>query len=123
MARVLIIDDDPDFCRMMETLLTNAGHDVTLGPHSIIAAEDAISGNYDVITLDVRMPDLDGADLSQLFHEVSLETPVIVLSGHLTDEVTADLERAGISRIMRKPFKNADLLAAIEEAAGATAAG
>jgi DNA-binding NtrC family response regulator len=115
MARVLIIDDDVDFCSMMETVLRSAGHDPAVSSHPIIGAEEAMSGEYDVITLDMRVPDLDGADLTQLFSDLNLKTPVIVLSGHLTGEIRADLRKAGITRILQKPFKSAELLEIISE--------
>ena len=121
MAKVLIIDDDTDFCSMMEDLLANAGHEGVASTHPIIAAEDAMSGQYDVITLDVRMPDMDGAQISELFRDLQVKTPVIVISGHLTHDITNALQEAGITRIMQKPFRSAELLAAIEEATASPA--
>lgn len=116
MARVLIIDDDVDFCSMMEDLLRTAGHEPFVSPHSIIGTEEALSGEYDVVTLDLRMPDLDGSEISELFDELGLEIPVIVISGHLTSEIRESLRKAGITRVLQKPFKTADLMSAIDSA-------
>ena len=114
--RILVIDDNKDFCEMMEELLSNEGYEVQVIPSPILGAGDALSGEFDLITLDLQMPEFQGTELAQLFQEMTLETPVLVISGYLNDSILKQLADAGIKHTLGKPFKSVDLVRAIESA-------
>ena len=60
--RILVIDDEQDFCRMMVEMLTGEGYNVDSAAHPILAAEQALSGDYDLITLDLNLEEFNGID-------------------------------------------------------------
>ena len=51
--RILVIDDEQDFCRMMVEMLSGEGYHVDSVVHPIVAVEQVLSGDYDLITLDL----------------------------------------------------------------------
>ncbi|HAA76580.1 TPA: hypothetical protein DCE37_15815 [Candidatus Latescibacteria bacterium] len=51
--RILVIDDEQDFCRMMVEMLSGEGYHVDSAVHPIVAVEQVLSGDYDLITLDL----------------------------------------------------------------------
>lgn len=116
--RILVIDDEEIFCDLLQDLLSEAGYSVETLQSSIPGAADALLGDFDLITLDLNMPDAQGIELARLFHDQALGTPVLVISGYLNEQLIADLNSAGISHTLPKPFTRGDLLGAVENALG-----
>ena len=81
MPNVLIIDDDVMFCKMLKRQIQHMGHDIsvlhTLGEGLRSAQKDA----YDVIYLDVRLPDGNGLEYLSKFRSVASEPEVIIITG------------------------------------------
>lgn len=102
--RVLIIEDDPAIGHMMKTLLTVEGYQpvlVTDGQEGLDAARDL---HPDLITLDLSLPTMDGADvLDQLDTYTHGHVPVIIVSAY-TDQLTS-VQRARVVAIVEKPFE------------------
>ena len=114
--RILVIDDDQDFCAMMQDILLRTGYEASFSTAPIISVEEALAGGYDLITLDIKMPAFDGTEIAELFQDHTLKTPVLVISGYLTSSIVEQLRRAGIHHILPKPFENRELLRAVEKA-------
>ena len=118
MARLLVVDDDPDTVRIVTFRLQAKGHRV-IGATSAKEALDTVSarGRPDVVILDVTMPDMTGlALLAELRALDGLDhLPAIFLSARV---LPADIEagKALGASYLTKPFIAAALLAAIEEA-------
>ena len=118
MARVLVVDDDPDTVRIVTFRLQSNGHR-TVGAHSPEEALEAIAtrGRPDIVVLDVTMPGMNGMDLlAEIRTMDGMENlPAIFLSAKVTEE---DIEagRAAGAVYLTKPFIATALLNAIEEA-------
>jgi CheY-like chemotaxis protein len=114
--RILVIDDEQDFCKMMVEMLSNEGYQVDSAAHPILAAERALSGEYDLITLDLNLEDFDGKDVWDLYREQKVKIPVVVISGYLNQDARNDLEESGIIYTLEKPFRKSKLLEVVEKA-------
>lgn len=114
--RILVIDDEQDFCRMMVDMLSAEGYAVDSAGHPILAAERALSGDYDLITLDLNLEEFNGKDVWDLYRDQDVNVPVIVISGYLNQEAREDLEESGILFTLEKPFRKARLLEVVETA-------
>jgi two-component system, LuxR family, response regulator FixJ len=114
--RILVIDDEQDFCRMMVEMLTAAGYRVDSAEHPILAAEQALSGDYDLITLDLNLEEFNGKDVWDLYRDQNINIPVVVISGYLNNEAREDLKESGIEFTLEKPFRKARLLEVVETA-------
>jgi len=114
--RILVIDDEQDFCKMMVEMLTGEGYRVESAAHPILAAERALSGDFDLITLDLNLEEFNGKDVWDLYRDQNVGIPVVVISGYLNQEAREDLEDSGIHHTLEKPFRKAKLLEIVEKA-------
>lgn len=111
--RVLLIEDDPSVSKNIELMLqsTNIVCDITnLGEEGI---EISKLYDYDIIILDLMLPDMDGFDVIRRLRSVNIGTPILILSG-LTD--TEDKIRGfgiGADDYLTKPFNKNELIARI----------
>ncbi|MBP5655694.1 MAG: response regulator transcription factor [Clostridiales bacterium] len=112
MARILVIEDDPDINGILVSLLTGAGYDV-MRAFSGREAIPFIKSDPDLILMDLMLPDTTG---EALLTQVAEGIPVIAVSARsqVTDKV--DLLTRGCVDYVTKPFDNKELLARIEVA-------
>ncbi|MCC7371845.1 MAG: response regulator transcription factor [Chloroflexi bacterium] len=112
---VLIVEDDPAIGHMMKTLLTVEGYRpvlVTDGQEALDVARDVQPA---LITLDLSLPTMNGAEvLERLDDYVPERVPVVIVSAY-TDELTAE-QRARVTAIVEKPFEIDALVACIDAA-------
>jgi CheY-like chemotaxis protein len=122
-ARVLVIDDEPDVRWVLRLSLEHAGHEV-------IVAEDGLRGvalaqrqRPDAIVLDLMMPVMDGYGvLAALGRDVrTSRLPVLVLTAKGLPEEEERVTQAGARGLMPKPFEPTDLTATVEEMIAAAA--
>jgi len=81
MARVLIIDDDELICEMLSFMVEDMGHSASSATTLKTGFEKASSENFDVIFLDIKMPDGNGLDLLPKIRELPLHPEVIIITG------------------------------------------
>ena len=75
--RVLVIDDEADIRESLELLLTGENYSVDLAENAAIGLQKFESGNYDLILLDLMMPDRSGMDVLSDIRQRDVETPVL----------------------------------------------
>ena len=97
-----------------------AGYEVSISTYIASAIQDALSGRFDLITLDLRIPGMDGVEIARLFFRQHfcqhIEKPVLVISGYLDDNVRKQLKAAGVRHFLPKPSGVTQLIHAFEEA-------
>ena len=77
MAAILVIEDEQRIRESLATRLSERGHDVETVARALEGIEGAISGDYDVVVLDLGLPDLDGVEALRMIRAVS-QVPVVV---------------------------------------------
>ncbi|HNT37419.1 MAG TPA: response regulator, partial [bacterium] len=80
--RILVIDDEAIICLSCERILASDGHKVDFRNDAREGLETAIKGNYDIILLDLMMPDLGGLELLDLLRQAGVTSEVIIITGH-----------------------------------------
>lgn len=114
--RILIIDDETGFCDVLKELLETDGYMVD-APHQLASAVGtALHGNYDLIILDLRMPGIDGLEIARLFKKQHLSTPILVISGFITENIPTELQNIGIHHTLSKPSGITQLRSAVATA-------
>ena len=108
MSRVLVVEDDAGIRSALIHALSDRGHAVESAPNAMTGLQSAISGEPDVVILDLGLPDLDGVELLRMLRAVS-GTPVIVATARDDDEQVVRALDAGADDYMIKPF-SADTL-------------
>jgi FixJ family two-component response regulator len=113
---VFVIDDDPSFRRSTEALIGSAGFNV----QTFSSAEEFLrSRRPDVpacLVLDVRLPHLSGLDLQRELAKTSAQVPIIFITGHGDIPMTVQAMKGGAVEFLTKPFREQDLLDAINSA-------
>jgi DNA-binding response OmpR family regulator len=115
MARILVVDDEPDILLMLRMSLEDEGHEVFLAPDGAAGLERLAEHRPDLVVLDVMMPVLDGFGMLERKRESGDATPVVMLSAK------ADIDRAtelGAVEFVSKPFDLDRLVALIETILG-----
>lgn len=110
MLRILLIDDDVELCQMMEEYLGAEDFTLTIAHDGKEGARLALSGEYDLVVLDVMMPRFNGFDTLRLIR-TSSQIPVIMLTakGDEIDRIVG-LE-LGADDYLSKPFNPRELVA------------
>lgn len=115
LKRILVIEDEEDIRTVIYKILSRAGYEVEDSPYLATDIGKALSESYDLITLDLKMPAIDGTEVAQLFQSKRLKTPVLVISAHLDETTIEKLRSVGIRHFLSKPFKASELLKAVEK--------
>jgi DNA-binding response OmpR family regulator len=113
MARILIVEDEKRIASFLSKGLRAEGHGTTVVADGVDGLDHALSGEFDLMILDIGLPRLDGFDVLQQLRAQGSRMPVIVLTARdsVTDTVSA-LE-GGADDYMPKPFRFAELLARV----------
>jgi DNA-binding response OmpR family regulator len=108
LAKVLIVDDDRNTVKLLQTLLELDGFQVSIAPRGADVIPAAEKTPPDLIMMDYHLADMDGVEVIQKLraHERFAKTPILVASGlDVGDEVLA----AGANKFIVKPFEPGDL--------------
>jgi len=124
MARILVIDDDPDILLIIEHALRRAGHHVVTSSDPTRVAALALEHHVDAAILDVVMPDMTGFDALKTLREQPRTggLPILFLSARAQSEDRVRGLREGADDYMTKPFDVEELVLRIERLAGPRAA-
>ncbi|MEM8869876.1 MAG: response regulator transcription factor [Pseudomonadota bacterium] len=112
--KILMVDDDEDLREALaDQLVLTEEFDVFEAGDGAHGLEKTKEGLYDLVILDVGLPDMDGRELCRLMRKQGVKCPVLMLTGHNTDADTILGLDAGANDYVAKPFKFPVLLARI----------
>jgi FixJ family two-component response regulator len=115
-ALVFVVDDDAPMRESLQNLLRSVGLRVA----AFASAQEFLrSKRPDVpgcLVLDVRLPGLSGLELQKRMAEVDMDIPIIFITGHGDIPMTVQAMKAGAVEFLAKPFRDQDLLDAIQQA-------
>jgi len=119
---LLLVDDDVELCGMMKEFFGGAGHCLDLAHNGREGLASALHGSYDLLILDVMLPEIDGFTvLKQLRRSKSL--PVIMLTARVHREDRIRGLNTGADDYLPKPFDPDELMARIQAVLRRSAAG
>ena len=115
---VLVAEDSPVIRKMLEALLTRDGHTVIIVSNGVEAVSAAEADPFDLILMDLRMPEMDGLEATRLIRAAAGHQPLIVaLSGDDDPDTAAQCSAAGMDGNLSKPIAMGDLTRILERAA------
>ena len=112
--RVLIVEDDPLTSKSVELTLRNAGMVVDTSALGEDGLEIGKLYEYDIILLDLVLPDMDGYEVLRRLRSAKVETPVLILSGLSDAEKKVKGLGIGADDYLTKPYDRAELVARIQ---------
>jgi DNA-binding NtrC family response regulator len=116
MANILVVDDELGIRELLSEILNDEGHSVDLAENATQARALRANNGYDLVLLDIWMPDTDGVTLLKEWAMGGLLTmPVIMMSGHATIDTAVDATRIGAFAFLEKPITLQKLLKAVEQ--------
>ncbi|GAO41575.1 sigma-54-dependent transcriptional regulator [Flavihumibacter petaseus] len=118
MKRILIIDDDPDICFLVERLLQHQGHETFSVNHPRKALQQLEKTAYDLVITDFRLESMDGNELMARIRS-KYPIPVIVISGYNNVRKAVESIRGGAYDFILKPIEADQLLTVVESALAA----
>ena len=113
-GRILVIDDEPDIRDSLEALLSSEHYRVELAANATEGLKRLETSSYDLVILDLMMPDKSGM---QVLEEVRLrdrETPIFMITAYGSVEVAVQALKRGANDYFSKPWDNEKLLIEIE---------
>jgi FixJ family two-component response regulator len=113
---VYVVDDDSSVREALDSLIRSAG----LRVHSFGSAQEFLGSKRPnlpgCLVLDVRLPGLSGLDLQRELMQAGVHIPIIFMTGHGDIPMTVRAMKAGAIEFLTKPFRDQDLLDAIQQA-------
>jgi FixJ family two-component response regulator len=113
---VFVVDDDVSIQDSLRNLFRSVG----LNVKTFATAQDFLSSRHpDVsacLVLDVRLPGLSGLDLQRKLVEANVQMPIIFITGHGDIQMSVRAMKAGAVEFLTKPFRDQDLLDAVQQA-------
>lgn len=114
--KILHVDDEPDTLKVVKTILEKAGFKVD----SVESGKDALKeiklDNYDLVVLDIMMPDMSGWDLFTRITEIKSEYNIIFLTVlEVSESRLKELKEHGIKDYITKPFDRDDLVTRVKK--------
>jgi CheY-like chemotaxis protein len=118
MARILVVDDEPEVLLLLTDILESVGHEVIRATNGEEGLREFQKGNVDLIVTDIIMPDKEGLESIMDYKQLNPEVKIIAISGGARIGPHTYLkmaEKFGAKRVFSKPFRNKELLDAVEE--------
>ncbi|MBB1076341.1 EAL domain-containing protein [Rhodoferax sp. 4810] len=114
--QLLLVDDEPRLLDSLCELLKNRGFALTTAKNGTEAIERLISQPFDLVILDLRMPDINGHEVMDYMNVHQMDANVIITSGDSGIEAAIGSLRRGAYDYLRKPYPREELLKAVQNA-------
>tara|TARA_B110000008_G_scaffold265713_1_gene291152 strand:+ start:321 stop:1556 length:1236 start_codon:yes stop_codon:yes gene_type:complete len=112
--KLLIVDDEKDIRDSLKDILIDEGYEVHLAENALEAKKIKLSKTFDLILLDIWMPDIDGLSLlKEWASNNEINCPVIMMSGHGTIDTAIEATKIGATDFLEKPISLQKLLKTI----------
>ena len=116
MPKILVIEDDVSFCKLVEKFLTKNGYEVSVAFSATEAKIKTQTENFDLILTDLRLPDSDGMTLLTEFKMEMPSTPVILMTGYSDINTAVKAIKNGATDYISKPFNPDEVLIVVANA-------
>lgn len=113
MAHILIVEDEPGISSFISKGFTSAGYQPTVVATGHDGVNHGLTGAYDLIILDIGLPDIDGFEVLERLRGQGVSTPVIILTARSSVGDTVQGLESGADDYMPKPFRFEELLARV----------
>ncbi len=111
---ILIIDDEPNLRRSLGLILQRAGYAITGAPDAAEALHLLQAGAFDLVFLDIKLPDQNGIQLLPQIRELYPDMPVLILTAHATLETAIGAVRLGARDYLLKPIDPESIISRVD---------
>jgi DNA-binding response OmpR family regulator len=114
--KILLVDDEKGFVDVISKRMSKRNMDVAKAFSGREALQALRKTDFDAVVLDLKMEDMDGIEILKLFKTIVPDLPVIMLTGHGSEEAARDGIGLGASDYLTKPCDFEELIAKIRDA-------
>ena len=108
--RIIIIDDEPTIGTSSKRVLEMENFDVTYQQNAKTGLKEALSGEYDLILLDLLLPEIEGMDILRAIKSKGIQSEVIIITGYATVQTAVEAMKLGAADYISKPFSPDELI-------------
>jgi len=112
-AQILVVDDEVAIGQLFRDSLERNGYQVTALSSSLEALEMLSRQRFDLIFLDLAMPELDGSELFRQIRKIDKQVPIAIITGYPDSDLLKKAKEHGPFMIMIKPFTSDEILQAV----------
>lgn len=114
MKKVLVVEDDPNISQLIQIHLKDLGYQIQVSKNGRLGFELAITGSYDLILLDIMLPEMDGLSICQKLRALDNFTPILMITAKSEEiDKVMGLE-SGADDYITKPFKIREFIARVK---------
>ena len=110
MKSILVIDDETMVLDAIKIIFEDMGYTVKVFSDSRAGMEEALHNDYDLILVDVRMPGMNGAEVTEGIRKGKAGARILIITGYPGDPLAARALQAGAFGLLKKPFEIAKIL-------------
>ena len=103
-SKILIVDDEPSVCSFLSEFLDYKGFDTTITQSGKEALKQLKSEDFDLVLLDIIMPEMNGFEVLERINQMEKKVPVIILTGVRDQNVANDSIEMGAMDFISKPI-------------------
>jgi len=111
--KILYVEDNQDTAEAVQIFLKNAGFDVDLAFDGTAGLSQIKSKKYDLILLDIMLPDMSGWDIFEKIHKTVKAKYAFLSAIPVSKERIKELKKAGVSDYIMKPFTKQELVSKV----------
>jgi DNA-binding NtrC family response regulator len=116
MATILVVDDEIGIRELLSEILNDEGHEIVLADNAAVARGLYAQKNFDLVLLDIWMPDMDGMSLLREWASAQLlHCPVVMMSGHASIDTALEAQNLGAASFLEKPITLHKLLSTVHK--------
>lgn len=108
-ANILIVDDEVGFCELIQGILVKEGYTVDTATSSHESLNLLRQNTYDIVYVDLKMPEMDGLELLKIIKEIDENIIVLMITGYGTIETAVDAMKYGAYDYITKPFQKDEI--------------
>jgi DNA-binding NtrC family response regulator len=116
--KLLLVDDEIGFLQVLSKRIARRRIKVATAASGLEAIQLLRRQDFDIAVLDLKMEDMNGIEVLKIFKKMTPEMPVIMLTGHGSEESAVEGMKQGAYDYITKPYELEELLAKIHEAVG-----
>jgi DNA-binding NtrC family response regulator len=103
--KIAVVDDENEILSILEKFLKKKGHNVRTFSNPVVA-KDQNDNSYDVVLLDIMMPQMSGLELLKVLNQKNRECKVVMMTAYSTLDKVLESHREGAKYYLMKPFKS-----------------
>jgi len=109
LQKILVVDDEPSICHGCKIILSESGYEVDISSSGRDGFEKIKKDSFDLVLLDIRLPDMNGLEILKKINEKKIDICVIIMTGHGTIENAVEAMKNGAFDFITKPFDEKEL--------------